>query len=50
MDFSAWTSFVTTNMVNIWNFCVSNWLLGSALLAGLVLPKIVRLVKRTFGK
>lgn len=50
MDFGVYTQFIIDCMKAIWGFMLSNWLLSSALFAGLVLPKFVSLVRKTFGK
>lgn len=34
----------------LWAFLLSNWLMESVLFASLILPKLVYLIKKTFGK
>lgn len=50
MDFAVFTSFLVDTMKTLWAFMLSNWLLTSALFAGLILPKFVQLIKKMFGR
>lgn len=50
MDFAVVTNFFIQSMQMLWGFMMSNWLFASALFAGLFLPKLVSLIRKTFGK